>query len=59
MVIFYFNSFRDLNADPSKAKKPHHRPKDATEFAARYLAGYYSLVDDDVDAIADSKASHK
>ena len=52
-------SFDELRADPSKAKKPHHRPKDAREFAVKYLEGYYSLVkDEDIDSRADSK-SHK
>eukprot|EP01040_Poterioochromonas_malhamensis_P002911 gene2911-3096_t len=51
--------FDELRADPSKAKKPHHRPKDAREFAVKYLEGYYSLVkDEDIDSRADSK-SHK
>lgn len=58
-VLMWRCSFRDLNADPSKAKKPHHRPKDGTEFATKYLAGYYSLVEDEIDTTADSKSSHK
>ena len=51
-------SFGELGADPSKAKKPHHRPKNANNFAVNYLQGFYSLVDD-VDLAADSKSSHK
>jgi hypothetical protein len=42
--------FGELNADPSKAKKPHHRPKSARDFAVNYLAGYYSVIDSDADA---------
>ena len=56
MSIIYLLSFGELRADPSKAKKPHHRPKNAEEFAVKYLQGYYSLVED--DAVADAK-SHK
>lgn len=52
------NRFEELKADPSKAKKPHHRPKNAKDFAVNYVAGYYSLVDDSLDARADEK-SHK
>mmetsp|Transcript_6393 Transcript_6393/g.4822 ORF Transcript_6393/g.4822 Transcript_6393/m.4822 type:complete len:109 (-) Transcript_6393:97-423(-) len=48
--------FQELNADPSKAKKPHHRPRDARNFAVNYVAGYYSVIDSEADA--DSK-SHK
>lgn len=47
--------FAELGADPSKAKKAHHRPKDAKEFANKYLEGFYSLVDD----AADAKSHHK
>lgn len=58
LFLFFFpSSFGELKADPSKAKKPHHRPKNAKEFATKYLEGFYSLVDD-IDATADSK-SHK
>ena len=39
--------FKELNANPSKAKKPHHRPKNAKEFADKYLAGYYSIVEEE------------
>ncbi len=45
-----------MNADPSKAKKPHHRPKDARDFAVNYLAGYYTVID--ASSEADAK-SHK
>lgn len=51
--------FQELKADPSKAKKPHHRPKTAKEFATKYLEGFYSLIEGDDDAAADSKFSHK
>lgn len=54
--LVLLHSFGELRADPSKAKKPHHRPKTAQEFAVKYLQGYYSLVED--DAVADAK-SHK
>ena len=53
--------FADLNANPTKAKKPHNRPKDAAEFARKFLAGFYNLLaDDDKDkdaSAADSKDS--
>jgi hypothetical protein len=42
--------FKQLNADPSKAKKPHHKPKNAKEFAKKYLDGFYSLIDNDADS---------
>jgi hypothetical protein len=48
--------FGDLQTDPSKAKKPHHRPKNAKEFASKYLQGFYSIISDQApDAKADSK----
>lgn len=49
------NRFKELNADPTKAKKPHHTPKDKHEFAEKYLAGFYSVIE---DTDADEK-SHK
>mmetsp|Transcript_902 Transcript_902/g.1964 ORF Transcript_902/g.1964 Transcript_902/m.1964 type:complete len:107 (+) Transcript_902:36-356(+) len=49
--------FEELNANPTKAKKPHNRPKSAQEFATKFYQGFYDLVDDE-DA-ADSKSSHK
>eukprot|EP00428_Durinskia_dybowskii_P080433 CAMPEP_0170424412 /NCGR_PEP_ID=MMETSP0117_2-20130122/37541_1 /TAXON_ID=400756 /ORGANISM="Durinskia baltica, Strain CSIRO CS-38" /LENGTH=111 /DNA_ID=CAMNT_0010683273 /DNA_START=23 /DNA_END=358 /DNA_ORIENTATION=- len=51
--------FYELKADPSKAKKPHHRPKNAKEFAEKYLEGYYSIIDNEADNIAEAKSSHK
>mmetsp|Transcript_9031 Transcript_9031/g.8057 ORF Transcript_9031/g.8057 Transcript_9031/m.8057 type:complete len:108 (-) Transcript_9031:112-435(-) len=48
--------FNELKANPSKAKKPHHRPKSSKEFAVKYLQGFYSVIEDDNNA--DSK-SHK
>jgi hypothetical protein len=50
-------SFEELNANPTKAKKPHNRPKTAEEFATKFYQGFYDLVDEG-DA-ADSKSSHK
>ena len=41
--------FEELNADPTKAKKPHNRPKDAEMFAEKYLNGFYDLVKSDTD----------
>jgi hypothetical protein len=38
--------FDELNANPTKAKKPHNRPKDAQEFAKKFLAGFYNLLSD-------------
>lgn len=48
--------FDELRANPSKAKKPHHRPKSAREFATKYLQGYYSVIE---DTEADAKESRK
>ena len=39
--------FGELKANPTKAKKPHNRPKDAKEFARKYLAGFYNLMADE------------
>ena len=54
--------FGELKCNPAKAKKPHHRPKDAKEFAEKYMQGYYSMVEDAMEqqeqASADSK-EHK
>ena len=50
-------SFAELKANPTKAKKPHDRPKDAAEFARKYYDGFFTIVED--DAIADSKTCHK
>lgn len=50
-----YYSFEKLGANPAKAKKPHNRPKNASEFAEKYYKGFYTIVDDD---IADAK-SHK
>ena len=56
LVTYQFaNRFQELNADPSKAKKPHHRPKDAEEFARKYLHGFYTVIAGDDDAKSDSK----
>jgi len=38
--------FAALNANPAKAKKPHNRPKDSSEFARKFLAGFYNLLED-------------
>ena len=54
-VLFRFRSFAELNQDPTKALKPHHKPKDGLDFATQYLQGFYSVIDSE----ADSKASHK
>eukprot|EP00597_Dinobryon_sp_UTEXLB2267_P016765 CAMPEP_0201092274 /NCGR_PEP_ID=MMETSP0812-20130820/870_1 /ASSEMBLY_ACC=CAM_ASM_000668 /TAXON_ID=98059 /ORGANISM="Dinobryon sp., Strain UTEXLB2267" /LENGTH=105 /DNA_ID=CAMNT_0047343791 /DNA_START=23 /DNA_END=340 /DNA_ORIENTATION=+ len=47
--------FAELRADPSKAKKPHHRPKSAREFASKYMEGFYSLVEDNQPDAKDSR----
>ncbi len=39
--------FGELNANPAKAKKPHNKPKSAAEFAKKFLAGFYNLLEDD------------
>ena len=43
----YNASFEELGSDPTKAKKPHNRPKDAAMFADKYLNGFYDLVGDE------------
>ena len=51
--------FGELNANPTKAKKPHNRPKNAEEFARKFLGGFYNLLTDtdkeDAGSAADSK----
>jgi hypothetical protein len=44
------SSFEELKANPSKAKKPHNKPKGAKDFAEKYMQGLFSLVDEDADA---------
>jgi hypothetical protein len=51
-------SFGELKEDPTKAKKPHNRPKNATEFAEKYLKGFFTLTES-ADSAADEKSSHK
>ncbi len=60
--------FAELKADPTKAKKPHNRPKTASEFASKYLEGRYSLLVSGEESggssssslsSADAKDSHK
>eukprot|EP01039_Chlorochromonas_danica_P002966 gene2966-3234_t len=58
-LIDVFDRFGELGADPSKAKKPHHRPKNAREFASKYLEGFYSLVEEGGSVDADAKSHHK
>jgi hypothetical protein len=57
-MIILFLRFAELKSDPSKAKKPHHRPKNEKEFATKYLQGYYSVITSEEDDSADAKA-HK
>ena len=49
--------FQELQANPTKAKKPHNRPKNASEFAFKMVKGFYTLVEDEgaTDNNADSK----
>ena len=56
LILCLFISFEELGANPEKAKKPHNRPQDATEFAEKFYKGFYSLVED--EDIAEAK-SHK
>ena len=51
--------FAELNANPAKAKKPHHRPPNAKVFAEKYLAGYYSLVEEDSTSGESDAKGHK
>ena len=54
--------FAELKANPAKAKKPHHAPKSAREFASKFLEGFYSVIEgtaDDVGTAAEGKSSHK
>ena len=41
--------FEELKADPTKAKRPKHSPKNARDFAEKYLQGRYSIIHDDDD----------
>mmetsp|Transcript_27356 Transcript_27356/g.27590 ORF Transcript_27356/g.27590 Transcript_27356/m.27590 type:complete len:111 (+) Transcript_27356:144-476(+) len=49
--------FEELDANPEKAKKPHNRPRDAHEFALKFIQGFYNLVED--EDIAEEKKSRK
>lgn len=54
--------FEQLQQDPSKAKKPHHRPKNCKEFAEKYLEGYYTVISTDSNSHSHSdykQSSHK
>jgi hypothetical protein len=51
--------FGELKANPAKAKKPHHAPKNAREFATRFVEGYYSVIDGSSDDVAAESKSHK
>jgi len=54
--------FGELKANPAKAKKPHHTPHNAKEFATKFVAGYYTVIDgssDDHADVAESKTAHK
>lgn len=52
--------FSELKANPAKAKKPHHAPKSAREFASKFLEGYYSVIEGSADdAAAEGKTTHK
>lgn len=52
--------FSELNANPAKAKKPHNRPKSSSEFAKKFLAGFYNLLgDEDAAAGAEGKDDRK
>ena len=43
--------FQELKADPAKAKRPKHSPRNAKDFAEKYLSGRYTVIhgDDDDD----------
>ena len=56
--LYISGSFAELKCSPAKAKKPHHRPKNAREFAEKYMQGFYSAVHDEEDCNTDEK-SHK
>jgi len=52
--------FAELGQSPEKAKKPHHRPKSAAEFAAKFMEGYYTIIaESEASDVAESKSSHK
>ena len=51
--------FGELKANPAKAKKPHHMPKSAREFASKFLEGYYSVIEGSSDDDAAEAKSHK
>jgi hypothetical protein len=45
-MIIYFCRFEKLKCSPTKAKKPHHCPKNGKEFSVKYIQGYYSIIDE-------------
>ena len=54
--------FAELKANPAKAKKAHHKPNSAKEFATKFVAGYYTVIEgssDDHADVAESKTAHK
>lgn len=54
--------FDELGANPAKAKKSHHAPKTAREFALKFSKGYYDVIEgslDDDAAESKSPSAHK
>jgi len=54
--------FDELGANPAKAKKSHHAPKTAREFALKFSEGYYDVIEgslDDDAAESKSPSAHK
>lgn len=51
--------FGELKANPTKAKKPHHAPKSSREFAQKFVAGYYAVLEGSSDDVAESKSDRK
>lgn len=52
--------FGELGANPAKAKKTHHTPKNAREFALKFSEGYYDVIEGSLDdAESKTPSAHK
>jgi hypothetical protein len=47
--------FHELKEDPTKAKRPKHCPKNARDFAEKYIQGRYSVINNDDNDDNDDK----
>ena len=51
--------FEELKSNPAKARKAHNKPKSSSEFATKYLRGFYTIVGEDEDNEGEAKADSK